>query len=143
MDRLTTEYIGFHTPKEMCTFNILGEADDGYTCTEMCTKNEGDCPECCIQKAFTRLGEYEDAEEQGLLWKLPCKVGDYVYQLDRILWKIHTRKVSKIELAVTATDSVMTIYFETAGFCYLSHFGKTVFLDKKDALNALDPYSVG
>lgn len=89
-----------------------------------------------------QLKAYKDAEEQRMLLKLPCKVGDYVYQIDRMLWKIHTRKVSKIELAVTATDSVMTIYFETAGFCYLSHFGKTVFLDKKDAINALDPYSV-
>lgn len=85
---------------------------------------------------------HKDAEEQRMLLKLPCKVGDYVYQIDRMLWKIHTRKVSKIESTVTATDSVMTIYFETAGFCYLSHFGKTVFLDKKDALNALDPYLV-
>lgn len=104
-----------------------------------------DC--CCYcernQKMIDKLADYENAEEQGLLLKLPCKVGDYVYQIDRMLWKIHTRKVSKIELAVTATDSVMTIYFETAGFCYLSHFGKTVFLDKKDALNALYPYSVG
>lgn len=81
--------------------------------------------------------------EQELFWKLPCKVGDYVYQIDRTHWKIHTRKVSKIELAVTATDFTMTIYFETAGFCYFSHFGKTVFLDKKDALDVLDPYSVG
>ena len=96
-----------------------------------------------IGNAINKLADYENAEEQGLLLKLPCKVGDYVYQIDRMLWKIHTRKVSKIELAVTATDSVMTIYFETAGFCYLSHFGKTVFLDKKDALNALDLYSVG
>ena len=26
-----------------------------------------------------KLGKYEDAEEQGLLLKLPCKVGDTVY----------------------------------------------------------------
>lgn len=96
-----------------------------------------------IGNAINKLADYENAEEQGLIQKLPCKIGDYVYQIDRMLWKIHTRKVSKIESTVTATDSVMTIYFETAGFCYLSHFGKTVFLDKKDALNALDPYSVG
>jgi hypothetical protein len=28
-----------------------------------------------------RLAEYEDAEEQGLLLRLPCKVGDTVYQI--------------------------------------------------------------
>ena len=28
---------------------------------------------------FTKLAEYEDLEEQGLLLRLPCKVGDTVY----------------------------------------------------------------
>lgn len=32
----------------------------------------------CIDK----LGQLEDAEEQGLLLKLPCKVGDTVYEIN-------------------------------------------------------------
>ena len=32
-----------------------------------------------ILKLAERLKEYEDLEEQGLLLKLPCKVGDTVY----------------------------------------------------------------
>lgn len=32
-------------------------------------------------KAVDRLAEYEDAEEQGLLVRLPCKVGETVYQV--------------------------------------------------------------
>lgn len=32
----------------------------------------------CIEK----LGKYEEAEEQGLLLRLPCKVGDTVYFVD-------------------------------------------------------------
>ena len=34
------------------------------------------------QIAIQRLAEYEDAEEQGLLVRLPCKVGDRMYFLD-------------------------------------------------------------
>lgn len=30
-------------------------------------------------KILTKLAEYEDLEEQGLLLKLPCKVGDSVF----------------------------------------------------------------
>ena len=30
-------------------------------------------------QAYFKLKEYEDLEEQGLLLKLPCKVGDAVY----------------------------------------------------------------
>ena len=32
-------------------------------------------------KAMQKLGAYEDAEEQGLLLRLPCKVGDTVYKV--------------------------------------------------------------
>ena len=32
-----------------------------------------------FQKMTQKLAEYEDLEEQGLLLKLPCKVGDTVY----------------------------------------------------------------
>lgn len=32
-------------------------------------------------KVLQKLGKYEDAEEQGLLLRLPCKVGDKVYQI--------------------------------------------------------------
>lgn len=34
-----------------------------------------------IIDALNRLAEYEDMEEQGLLVRLPCKVGDRVYQV--------------------------------------------------------------
>ena len=33
-------------------------------------------------QAYFKLKDYEDLEEQGLLLKLPCKVGDTVYQID-------------------------------------------------------------
>ena len=32
---------------------------------------------------INKLAAYEDAEEQGLLVRLPCKVGDTVYTLER------------------------------------------------------------
>ncbi|MBQ7491213.1 MAG: hypothetical protein IJT76_01235 [Clostridia bacterium] len=34
---------------------------------------------CTEQEAINRLAAYEDAEEQGRLVVLPCKVGDTVY----------------------------------------------------------------
>lgn len=36
-------------------------------------------------KILTKLADYEDLEEQGLLVKLPCKVGDIVYVDSAIL----------------------------------------------------------
>ena len=37
------------------------------------------CP--TIEKIFEKLADYEDAEEQGLLLRLPCKVGDTIYEV--------------------------------------------------------------
>ena len=33
-------------------------------------------------QAYFKLKDYEDLEEQGLLLKLPCKVGDVVYRIN-------------------------------------------------------------
>ena len=44
---------------------------------------EPDCEE--IDAVYRKLKDYEDAEEQGLLLKLPCKVGDTVYADSTIL----------------------------------------------------------
>ena len=55
-------------------------AEKGYylKCSEMCEKM--DCSFCEHDSdAVDKLGEYEDAEEQALLVRLPCKVGDTVY----------------------------------------------------------------
>jgi len=47
-------------------------------CCETCHRVEN-CEECPINEAIEKLAEYEDAEEQGLLLRLPCKPGDIVY----------------------------------------------------------------
>lgn len=44
---------------------------------------EPDCEE--IDAVYRKLKDYEDAEEQGLFLKLPCKVGDTVYADSTIL----------------------------------------------------------
>ena len=45
----------------------------------MYTEKFSYCDTCEVKMLFNRLKEYEDAEEQGLLLRLPCKVGDTVY----------------------------------------------------------------
>ena len=40
---------------------------------------EPDCEE--IDAVYRKLKEYEDLEEQGLLLRLPCKVGDTIYEV--------------------------------------------------------------
>ena len=62
------------------------------------------------KKAVERLAEYEDAEENGLLVRLPCKVGDKVYVAypeTRSLCDIHPCTVQSIYL----TDGDIVLYF--------------------------------
>lgn len=144
MDRLTfKKWFEHYKPDEETTTICV---DDYVQIVEAPETNH----DCIIAKphhylvgdAIDRLAEYEDAEEQGLLWKLPCKVGDYVYQINRINGKITTHKVAKIVLDIMGgKDFAMQIFFETAGFCFSSHFGKIIFLDKIDAIKALEEHS--
>lgn len=71
MERLTENVLG----------NIQLKACGNDFCKETCAEHdeEKSCDNCPIQKAFEKLAEYEDLEDQNKLLKLPCAVGDTVY----------------------------------------------------------------
>ena len=72
-----------------------------------------------------RLADYEEAEEQGLLVRLPCKVGDTVYRLQYVDdWE------KPGFFTVGVAETTFSIYL-------LSEFGKTVFLTREEAEAAL------
>lgn len=77
--------------------------------------------------AIAKLAAYEDAEEQGLLLWLPCKVGDAVYV-------IVGKNISEQRVQRATIDSEGKIEFCTRkrGFA-LFDFGKTVFLTRAEA----------
>lgn len=71
MQRLTIEYGDGYMPKELCSMDRYGDADDCDTCCEYCRglgnipEDEGtDCGNCAIDRCFTRLGIYENAHEK-------------------------------------------------------------------------------
>ena len=63
-----------------------------------------------------KLADYEDAEEQGLLLRLPCKVGDSIY--------------SVIEDGLTIVELKFSLDFYARR---KNDFGKTVFLTEAEA----------
>ena len=92
MDRLTIEYDGQFMPKEMCTIDRFGEADDCETCDIICEDFlETGCTECPIQNAFDRLAEYEDLglmpnqiKEVGNLYTEKCgQIKEIVKRLEK------------------------------------------------------------
>lgn len=71
MERLTSY-------KSECKREMICKYEDCMVDGEHCPHLNEDC--CfCLQNVLERLAEYEDLEEQGLLLKLPCKVGDTIY----------------------------------------------------------------
>ena len=70
MDRLTERFEN----------GQVGVAGCGKNCKysyKYCENAEERCP--VFNEIYEKLAAYEDAEEQGLLLRLPCKVGDTVY----------------------------------------------------------------
>lgn len=123
MERLTTEYCGDTVLK-------------GYakmSCEDICNKNY-DCLDCVIQKAFDKLAHYEDLEEQGLLLKLPCKVGEVFY---RVGWNKEVDEC-EVQSITLEKDGKLKLKFISEKYrswfeISLEEIGKKVFLTKEEA----------
>ena len=89
-----------------------------------------------IDEVYMKLKEYEDAEEQGLLVKLPCKVGDTVYNLVPRAKKGNEYNTDKVEKIVIRDNSVLLL-FECGLGKYIDQIGKSMFLTKEEAEAAL------
>ena len=70
------------TEKQSSGYDL--KAMNGEWCNKYCDKQIAQtCNECGIYQAIQKLAEYEDLEEQGLLLRLPLKIGDTVYSVTR------------------------------------------------------------
>ena len=100
------------------------------------TKGEamGDSSVADIGDVLGKLAEYEDLEEQGLLLRLPCKVGDTVYVP-------HRGKIQEMIIQMVSWNGTSFFFSWTlnSGFYpWLDGFGdmnigKTVFLTQAEA----------
>lgn len=90
----------------------------------------------CIEK----LGEYEDLEEQGLLLRMPCKVGDTVYVIGFYCSKPIVYEAIVLNVFIFGENiefNAKVDEFEINVRLKSSKFGKTVFLTKEEAEQAL------
>lgn len=79
-----------------------------------------------------KLADYEDLEEQGLLLRLPCKLGDTVYSIAND-GKIYPVKATK---EIRIVNGVLHIICESCKYSDLVSYddiGKTVFLTQAEA----------
>ena len=133
MKRLTERY------KDSIANTVLIKECGDKLCKNICDDIEYDCSKCELEKVLEKLATYEDLEEQGLLVRLPCKVGDMVY--------VPTRNfISELRIVMISVDMHGTyfrwmlnsgIYPNLDGFSG-NKLGKTVFLTREEAEKKLE-----
>lgn len=95
------------------------------------------CWECPVGKAIEKLCDYEDAEEQGLLVRLPCKVGDSLYCI--VNGEVKKLKVHSFGASAFGITDIEFKYVD--GFKilrFIGELGKTVFLTREEAEKKLE-----
>ena len=112
---------------------------NGIYCSNFCnncSQGSGNCE--YVKDMIEKLADYEDLEEQGLLLKLPCKVGSTIYQL--INSHIYEYKVIGICFDIFQNKWMYEVAYEIGlkwfkTMCDFDVFGKskTVFLTKEEA----------
>lgn len=110
----------------------------GFMCScycDNCSKGTEDCDR--LKAMVNRLAKFEDLEEQDLLVRLPCKVGDTVY--------VPTRNfISELRITMASINNRGKLYFswvlddDKGIYPNLDGFsgyelGKTVFLTREEA----------
>lgn len=95
---------------------------DGNGCGKCVHAEEKTILSCrsLLQSAYEKIKYFEDLEEQGLLLKLPCKVGTKVYCIMTSLKGTHPM-----------------IFTQNFDYSMVECFGKTVFLAQTGAEDAL------
>lgn len=125
----------------------------GYSKESLLSYDENGCingySEHCL-KAIWKLAEYEDLEEQGLLLRLPCNVGDYVYTNVSVKgWYMRKKdrpyKAKIVFMGINGVDNFINVTFGK-GMMFqfnFSQIGKKVFLTKEEAEQALEKMKEG
>ena len=120
MGRLTEDSITGETYIKQCASSCPYDGD-------FCGTDE--CP--VLNAVADKLGEYERAEEQGLLVRLPCKVGDDLYcivngEVKKL--KVHSFGVPDFE--ITDIEFKYVDGFKIVRF--VGEVGKIVFLTREE-----------
>ena len=88
-----------------------------------------------IACALMKLRGYQEAEEQGRLVMLPCKVGDTVYEID-------SGRICEMIIMAFEIDNCKCVYLSEDPSCGsdsydFGDFGETIFLTREEAEQAL------
>lgn len=84
---------------------------------------------CSQRKVWERLKQYEDMEEQGLLIRLPCKMGDKLWIIVTKRPRVHSPEFSFVKASKLTWNNLQQV---------LKGLKKTVFTSREEAEKALE-----
>ena len=140
MERLTDRCWRNLDPWECCGQN--------FHCSRKLNDDGGCINGCIVPKLYKHLAEYEDLEEQGLLLKLPCKVGTVAYLIDHNFVRMERKPIKCIidEFTVDRYNDCYAVLKGAENFYMMrrfrainiKQFGEIIFLTKEEAEKALE-----
>ena len=148
MERLTERY-----KDSIANIVLIRECGDKL-CKDICDDIECNCSKCELEKVLEKLADYEDLEEQGLLVRLPCKVGDTVWVVTSPInvfdydkydgdaeYEVYESFLSSVSyyasgeqfrIYAKVTNSFIAAYFRECDF------GESIFFTRKEAEKKLE-----
>lgn len=137
MERLTLEDAISHA-KEVAEKNYRGADFESIDSVDDDIK--ANCIKCAeeheqLAEWLEELKSYKDLDEQGLLVRLPCKVGDSVFFI--VGKDISRQGIRKIEIS---DNSIIFKTNRQKRIFNVAEFGKTVFLAREDAEKKLEEF---
>ena len=100
-----------------------------------CSQGAGNCK--TVKNMIKKLATYEDLEEQGLLVRFPCKVGEKLWCI--VNSAIRELRVYRFDMPAFGTTDIVFRYAD--GFKlerFVGEIGKTVFLTREEAEKKLE-----
>lgn len=122
-----------HNPCDECEYSYSKQNQESYQCKICEFKQYLDAErQGLILRLPAPLDDVESFEiaDKGIWMKIPCRKGDTVYEIDGITWKGHDWKYRSYKNAFVK-ETVFRLEM-------LSEIGKTVFLTKEEAEQALE-----
>lgn len=97
-----------------------------------------------VNEVCKKLAEYEQLEEQGLLARLPCKVGDIMFRINKGA-KNPVIELTVTQINITRRSYNLEVIDRDCGelMCFKNDIGKTVFLTRKEAEKKLEEMENG
>lgn len=142
MERLTIDEIIEHCERNTKLYEEIGKSIDFET-IELTDVIKEYWERKQVKEYLEELKRYRDLEEQGLLLRLPCKVGDVIWDIDYgvpTTYEITGYSFGEADGYIDEpiiTDGIVCYYSNSngsiTGSFAVSEIGKTVFLTKAEA----------